>query len=76
MHVIGNKQFNFRHIAIVELVEEPVITPDPRTGSNNTWYSFNIVMGNGHIESMLYVTEQDRTKKWEELINSMEEAGF
>lgn len=76
MHAIGNKQYNLRHIAIVEFLEEPVITPDPRTGTNKAWYAFNIVMGNGHIEKMLYETEDDRTKKWEELINAMEEAGF
>ncbi|MGN6152950.1 MAG: hypothetical protein ACTHOH_13225 [Lysobacteraceae bacterium] len=72
MHAINNKQFNFHHIAIVELV----IAPDPRTGTNKAWHSFNIVMGNGHIEKTPYKTVEDRTKKWEGLINAMEEAGL
>lgn len=76
MHVIGNKQFNLRHIAAVTWRDDPVDAPDPRTGQSASWHSFDIHLSNGHVERMLFDTEEERKTRWEALIDEMEEAGF
>ena len=76
MHVIGNKQFNLRHVATVTWNDDPISAPDPGTGLVSAWHSFDIQLSNGHVERMLFATEEERKERWEELISEMEEAGF
>lgn len=76
MFVAGDKKISFAHIAMLEWLPGTVDAKHPRTGAALKVYAFNVHTSYNHVEQMLYETDAQRRKEWDQLIYNMEKAGY
>lgn len=68
----GTKYIVFRHIEMVEWLDEPVEELDEETGETKTLYGFVVQLASGHRETLLYADDARRESNFNTLMDGLD----